>query len=343
MEMHDTKLEELINRYVYDVVRRLPQSQRADIEHELRELIEDMLLDKVGENEPMQQDVEKVLLQLGKPADLADKYRDEKRYVIGPAYYDTYCMVLKIVLLCVGVGVGVAQSINCIFSSGEKAIQASYEIVPSILSGLMQGFAWVTILFFIFERYGKKVLDSRHLGGWKLSDLPLIPSEKAIIKKSEPIVGIIFSFIFFILLNVSPQLFGAYFFENGILRYSVSIFDLQVFKGLLPLINLCFVIGIIKELLKLVAGKYSLKLSIAMAGLNVISMVVTCMIFANRAIWNSNFITQIQSAGVTIAQDINLQGVLSIVTSCFVAIIVFAFLVDTATVLYKGLRADGRL
>ena len=29
---HDTQAGDLINRYVYQVVRRLPQSQRADIE-----------------------------------------------------------------------------------------------------------------------------------------------------------------------------------------------------------------------------------------------------------------------------------------------------------------------
>jgi uncharacterized membrane-anchored protein len=177
MEIHEKELEDLVNRYVYDVVRRLPQNQREDIERELRELIDDMLVDKLGGQEPTKQELEEVLLQLGKPADLADKYRDEKRCLIGPAYYDTYCMVLKIVLICVGFGVCVAYFVNCVVTS-----TITYELVPNVLSGLMEGFAWVTILFFVAERYGKKVISSQRLNNWKLSDLPQIPSQKSIIK-----------------------------------------------------------------------------------------------------------------------------------------------------------------
>ena len=34
--------KELVNRYVYEVTKRIPKEQRNEIEMELRELIEDM-------------------------------------------------------------------------------------------------------------------------------------------------------------------------------------------------------------------------------------------------------------------------------------------------------------
>ena len=34
--------KELVNRYVYEVTKRIPKEQRSEIEMELRELIEDM-------------------------------------------------------------------------------------------------------------------------------------------------------------------------------------------------------------------------------------------------------------------------------------------------------------
>ena len=37
---------DLINRYIYAVTQKLPESQRADIEKELHGLIEDMLEDR---------------------------------------------------------------------------------------------------------------------------------------------------------------------------------------------------------------------------------------------------------------------------------------------------------
>ena len=57
----------LIDRYIYDVVRRLPKDQREDIELELRALIDDMLGGAAEESE-----VAGVLQNLGKPADLAE-------------------------------------------------------------------------------------------------------------------------------------------------------------------------------------------------------------------------------------------------------------------------------
>lgn len=41
-----TKVMDLINRYIYAVTQKLPESQRADIEKELQGLVEDMLEDQ---------------------------------------------------------------------------------------------------------------------------------------------------------------------------------------------------------------------------------------------------------------------------------------------------------
>ena len=85
---HDTTpTGDLIDRYVYQVVRRLPQSQRADIEAELRGLIDDMLSARGGGK---REDVIAVLRELGRPAELAFRYSGSRRSLIGPEYYDTY-------------------------------------------------------------------------------------------------------------------------------------------------------------------------------------------------------------------------------------------------------------
>ena len=97
----------LIDRYIYDVVRRLPKDQRKDIELELRALIDDMLGGAAEESE-----VAGVLQNLGKPADLARRYRESEPCVVGPENYETYRLVLKIVLICVGVGIAVSASVG---------------------------------------------------------------------------------------------------------------------------------------------------------------------------------------------------------------------------------------
>ena len=73
---------EWMERYIYQVVRRLPKAQRGEVEMELRELISDMFEEKGS--------MEDVLAALGNPAVFAGQYRDGSRCLIGPEYYDRY-------------------------------------------------------------------------------------------------------------------------------------------------------------------------------------------------------------------------------------------------------------
>ena len=102
----------MIDRYVYDVTWRLPKAQREDIDQELRGLIEDML-EQAGPN-PGKEAVEEVLIELGRPSKLAAKYRGNKRFLIGPEMFDTYFLVLKIVLGATALGLAIAIIIGAI-------------------------------------------------------------------------------------------------------------------------------------------------------------------------------------------------------------------------------------
>src|SRR5699024_5117496 len=101
------KTMDLVDRYIYAVTQKVPQAQRKDIADELRGLIEDMLDERAEESTAKENNIEEVLLELGSPRELADKYRGTKKYLIGPALFDTYVSTLKIVLVVVSVGIGI--------------------------------------------------------------------------------------------------------------------------------------------------------------------------------------------------------------------------------------------
>ena len=86
---------ELLDRYIYDVGRRLPAKQREDIEKELKSLLLDALEARTGGAEPTEADMAAVLKEFGSPEEVAARYAGE-RYVIGPRLYPTYRMVLGI-------------------------------------------------------------------------------------------------------------------------------------------------------------------------------------------------------------------------------------------------------
>ena len=59
--------EDLLERYLYAVTRRLPEKQREDVAQELRGLVDDMLFDRCGDITPTEKDLRVVLTEIGTP------------------------------------------------------------------------------------------------------------------------------------------------------------------------------------------------------------------------------------------------------------------------------------
>ncbi|MDL2236279.1 hypothetical protein LJC56_00380 [Christensenellaceae bacterium OttesenSCG-928-K19] len=334
--MNKLNKDEMIKRYIYDVTRRLPQKSRSDLEEELRGNIYDMLPDDYTA-----QDVENVLQTLGNPAKLAAEYKDERRSLISGAYYDQYCFVLKIVLIAVAVGMVIAFIVGAIAEPLDAATNSLVSTVSlsiaeffgSLISGLAQAFAYVTIAFFLIERYNIRI-DSRE---WSVADLPPVPEDKALIKKSDPIGGIVFTVIVMLLFNLAPQYIAIYITTEAV--EAVPLFNLEYFYAVLPLINIAFLLGIVREILRVVSGRHTLKLSITTTLFDLVAMALVLPVYFNPSIWNPTLLTDLGAAPWFTAEfAAGMQPFWSVFYIMFAAIILFAYLLDIGTTLYKGIR-----
>ncbi|AVR32560.1 membrane protein, putative [Bacillus cereus] len=83
----------LIDLYIQEVAKRLPEKNSEDITLELRSTIEDMLPEDYSE-----EDVKSVLKKLGSPVSLANGYLDRPMHLIGPRYFDVYTTLLKMII-----------------------------------------------------------------------------------------------------------------------------------------------------------------------------------------------------------------------------------------------------
>jgi len=83
----------LIDRYIRQVGQYVPPKGRAEIEAELRSLIQDMLDDRYGMS-PSDDDIITVLKELGDPRQMATSYHPEQ-YLIGPSLYPWMMMILR--------------------------------------------------------------------------------------------------------------------------------------------------------------------------------------------------------------------------------------------------------
>ena len=341
--------QEIVDRYVYDVVRRLPQVQRADIEKELRTLIEDLLEERAAGGPCGKQVVDEVLSGLGSPALLATQYRGADRHLIGGEYYDAYWWILKIVLLCVGAGTVIAAIVSFFvglpvsdsFDYSRYFTDWLADNIQTVVSALALAFATITIAFAVMERCQAKI--SIGGGSWTPDRLPQVPDRKEIIKPSESVISIVALVVFMVLLAVAPHLIGYWKVVEGSLQV-ISIFNLEAWPRVLPLLLLGFALGIVQEVVKLVKGRYCTTVAAVTAAVNLVSFGIVTVVFGCMPVWNQKYAQQLAAE---LQKTFGEHDLLSIwgegrFTLLLLGVFFLAYALDTAVVFYRTFRAQRR-
>ncbi|HKM35629.1 MAG TPA: hypothetical protein VJY54_12950 [Lachnospiraceae bacterium] len=340
----------LVERYLYDVVRRLPEKQRKDIEEELRTLIEDMAEEKSARTDITDDVLKSVLEQLGDPAKLSSKFREEGNCLISGEYYTLYCQVLKIVLACVGAGMAVAvivsffvTSVTDSVSGWIQSLTGSFVDLFSIPSALIQAFGWVTLSFYVMQRKQVKLDQNEKI--WNVKDLPEIPDKKAIISRGESIFGIVFGVLFIVMFICAPEFVGIWIKSSGKELISIPALNLSIWSGVLPFMIISLFVGIMDDLVKLINGRYNLAVMYMNIVSNCITIAMTFFIFKGHQIWNPDLVASVTSITEKTFQteydimshwsQLVVEGTLS---NIFVAIIVIGSLIEMLVTIYRTLR-----
>ncbi|WP_199880613.1 HAAS signaling domain-containing protein [Bacillus massiliglaciei] len=292
----------IIERYVYAVTQNLPQPQRDDIAKELRSLIEDMLEERVQEGRVTEQHVEEVLLALGEPRILAEQYRGTKRYLIGPELFGPYILVLKMTVIAAIVVIGSSFGFNLIVDPS-SILDSFQSVLVDLVTGLPFAFGWTTFVFAMIQVFGKrsKKVDLKGTNSWKPSKLPAVPHPKGQIRRGEVITGIIFYIIGMMFFSFSSEYLGVWLYEGGKFSKVIPFFNEETYGYFLLFILLIFGMGIIKECLKLVYSRWTMKLALVTAIVNAISIIGVLFVVSEPAIWNPSFMNQLTESGLVAA------------------------------------------
>lgn len=288
---------EMVNRYIYAVTKRLPKSQQEEITRELKGLIVDMLEERGHGEKPSDQAIEEVLLELGNPKKLADRYRDTKTFLIGPELYHPYVTVLKIVMVALFISMTVSAAIEVMME--QKSLISHFgSYLASLITITIQGVGWVTIVFAVMQYFNVgKTKDFLHDGEWKPANLEPVPSPKNQIKRSDSIVNIIFSVFFVVVFLFLTPYIGAYFVRDGQTTI-VSVFNEGVIQKYLPLIILLLGISIIKSSMKLIIGKWTFKLVVFLFVCDLVTLVVLFILLSPLSLLNPHFLSDLTAANV---------------------------------------------
>ncbi|MGW7417827.1 HAAS signaling domain-containing protein [Streptomyces sp. NPDC054863] len=159
----------LTERYVDEVVRRLPADQRDDIGEELRTTIADTI-EARREADPQSAERE-VLTEMGDPVRYAARYSGRPLALIGPDHYPAYIRLLVLLLSTVlPVLTGLAVLMELADTGNVGA--AVGEGVTTVLTLGAQMIAVLTIAFALADRFRSRDGEPVRSTSWTLTDLP---------------------------------------------------------------------------------------------------------------------------------------------------------------------------
>jgi len=286
----------LIDTYVSEVGRRLPKKTRADIEAEIRSILQDMLEERSQKTgKPVDDEMTlEVLKSYGAPEKVAATYLGE-RYLIGPRLYPIFMLVLRIVLVVTGVlaaiGLGIALSQTLGHHSAETIIKAIANFATSIMTALGNIVLIFAILEWALFRAGGKV-EVKGLPiekEWDPRSLTKVSAPNQV-KMGETIVEIVGCFAAIVIFNFYPQIIGFTpslnsVFENGNWS-SVTFVPLlsEAFFYYIPYLTLVWASTIILNIVLLRMGHWTTVTRVFVIGLKVINILIAGAMLAGSSL-----------------------------------------------------------
>lgn len=325
----------LIEVYIQEVTRRLPEKSRGDIALELRSTIEDMLPNDYSEEE-----VKTVLEKLGSPVTLAVGYRDRPMHLIGPRYFDVYVSLLKMILP-IAVVISLISMIAEYFIGydGEEAILnvifdvIAYGILKTLEVGI-QVFFWLTLVFAIIERVdnGKDEQPlTTTLKKWSPADLKnvaYIPKKK-IITKLEVFGSLMWTAIWATIYFYADHLVGIYRGEGNRFEFITPVANQEVLLQYWFIVLIVICLEIALAIYKLIKSKWTKGMAIFNAAFQLISTIVFIVILINPDLITQNFIMYMTDLFEITANQLK---------SWIIGGGIFFFIVGAAINVYDGYR-----
>jgi len=290
----------LKNRYIFAVIRHLPVRIQSDVREELESLISEMIEERKGNDaSPSEQDIKNVLAELGTPEEMALKYYgSERTSLISGVYFLMYKLILATVLPIVAVVLTVLAIAGFIMGAvvgeefafqipvffGSPNLGFAVQAIIGIVGAVIQTFAIITVVFAVLDYMKVDIKEIDFL------ELPEVPVAKMKISPLDAIFGISLSISITALFLVFPQVMTL-----RIESVWIPVFDIAVLRSLwLPFV-LWMILEIGTEIVKVVEGRYTMRLAAIVVVAAVFQVIFAITIFGNNDIMNPDFISFIRS------------------------------------------------
>jgi hypothetical protein len=244
----------LLDRYMHEVRNHLPRKMQADLEIEIRSLIEDTLEDRsqTTGREIDEALTAEVLQEFGPPEKVTAAYLPEK-FLIGPQLYPAFILTVRIVLVVIAILALIGAGIRIGETGGNMAaiVQSMVTSLAGLYSGALQAFGTVVVIFAIIQWARQNAVDKPK--AWTPSQLRDFTAPD-VVRSSKPIGEIVFTLIALVVLNMYPDKIGLYSLMDGEWLFAPIFTD--TFYNYIPWISMILVIKLIENVILLRQGQW---------------------------------------------------------------------------------------
>ncbi|WP_173915369.1 hypothetical protein [Halobacillus sp. Marseille-Q1614] len=287
----------LIEVYLQEVERRLPERNREDILLEIRSTIEDMLPDGYTE-----EDVKEVLKKMGNPILLAGGYRDRPMHLIGPRYYDMYISLIKMILPIAAV-ISLISLVSEFFltpAEGNSFIDIILTFIGKGVSRIIevgiQVFFWMTLTFSVIERVDKEndqqplTSDGKKWTPDQLKKVSYVPKKRAI-SLAEVFGTLLWTAIWATVYFNAGRLLGIYENQGNGLTFVAPSLNQDVLNSFWPPIIIVIGLEIGLALFKMVQRQWTKQLAWYNLIQEVMGALVFVFIITTSGLFNPEFVS----------------------------------------------------
>ena len=226
---------EILDRYLYDIKKSLPKTDRDEIINEL----EASILDEFELTEQTEKDMETIILNMGSPVTVASAYHSNP--LLSKETEVFYFFLIKVVSLAVAIGLLIAKLTQLVFSSEVVTTASIISTIalslPNIFTSILTAIGMITIIIFIVDK--KVGFKPRE---FKIGDLTVLTKKETEVARVAEIFKIIFTIPFIVLINsnINTSIDGINLFADisnvimiitALLIVDVLIFSINLIKG----------------------------------------------------------------------------------------------------------------
>lgn len=161
--MSGTSLKE---RYIWTVVRHLPEDTKPDVARELRGTLDEVIEGRIATGESPADAEYGALADLGDPDVLAREYAGRPHHLIGPDMYPDYVRLLKVLFLVVAPLAPLANFVVTMATSDESVLEALGGAALLFMQVVIHLGFWTTLVFALIERYRPEAEQGHPVSSW---------------------------------------------------------------------------------------------------------------------------------------------------------------------------------